>query len=153
MTEDVREGNMRPLFDTVLKYVPQRKDDPDGPLQLQISSIEYSTYVGKIGVGRILRGRIKGGMDVMCMNGPESTPFKGRINQVLKFKGLEREIVEEAIAGDIVLINGIEEVAIGTTICSPDQLDALPMLKIDEPTLTMNFMVNTSPLQVVRVST
>ncbi|MBJ7379709.1 MAG: translational GTPase TypA [Polynucleobacter sp.] len=146
MTEDVREGNMRPLFDTVLKYVPQRKDDPDGPLQLQISSIEYSTYVGKIGVGRILRGRIKGGMDVMCMNGPESTPFKGRINQVLKFKGLEREIVEEAIAGDIVLINGIEEVAIGTTICSPDQLDALPMLKIDEPTLTMNFMVNTSPL-------
>jgi GTP-binding protein len=115
-------------------------------LQLQISSIEYSTYVGKIGVGRILRGRIKGGMDVMCMNGPESTPFKGRINQVLKFKGLEREIVEEAIAGDIVLINGIEEVAIGTTICSPDQLDALPMLKIDEPTLTMNFMVNTSPL-------
>jgi GTP-binding protein len=146
ITEDVREGNMRPLFDAVLKYVPVRDDDPNGPLQFQISSIDYNSYVGKIGVGRISRGRVKSGMEVVCMNGPDGVPFKGRINQVLKFKGLEREIVEDAVAGDIALINGIEELAIGTTLCSVDKPDPLPMLKIDEPTLTMNFMVNTSPL-------
>jgi len=146
ITEDVREGNMRPLFDAVLKYVPVRDDDPNGPLQFQISSIDYNSYVGKIGVGRISRGRVKSGMEVVCMNGPDGVPFKGRINQVLKFKGLEREIVEEAFAGDIALINGIEELAIGTTVCAVDKPDPLPMLKIDEPTLTMNFMVNTSPL-------
>ncbi|MBU3602227.1 translational GTPase TypA [Polynucleobacter sp. AM-25C3] len=145
-TEDVREGDMRPLFDAVLKYVPVRDDDPDGPLQFQISSIDYNSYVGKIGVGRISRGRVKSGMEVVCMNGPDGVPFKGRINQVLKFKGLEREIVDEAVAGDIALINGIEELAIGTTVCAVDKPDPLPMLKIDEPTLTMNFMVNTSPL-------
>ena len=146
LTDDVREGDMRPLFDAVLKYVPVRDDDPDGPLQFQISSIDYNSYVGKIGVGRISRGRVKSGMEVVCMNGPDGVPFKGRINQVLKFKGLEREIVEEAVAGDIALINGIEELAIGTTVCAVDKPDPLPMLKIDEPTLTMNFMVNTSPL-------
>ena len=146
LTEDVREGDMRPLFDAVLQHVPVRDDDPDGPLQFQISSIDYNSYVGKIGVGRISRGRVKSGMEVVCMNGPDGVPFKGRINQVLKFKGLEREIVDEAVAGDIALINGIEELAIGTTVCAVDKPDPLPMLKIDEPTLTMNFMVNTSPL-------
>ncbi|MBU3555023.1 translational GTPase TypA [Polynucleobacter sp. UB-Piko-W3] len=146
MTEDVREGDMRPLFDAVLEHVPVRDDNPDGPLQFQISSIDYNSYVGKIGIGRVNRGRVKSGMEVICMNGPDGVPFKGRVNQVLKFKGLEREVVEEAIAGDIALINGIEELAIGTTVCAVDTPDALPMLKIDEPTLTMNFMVNTSPL-------
>jgi GTP-binding protein len=145
-SEDVRSGDMRPLFDSVLKNVPVRDDDPDGLLQFQISSIDYNSYVGKIGIGRVNRGRVKSGMEVICMNGPEGTPFKGRVNQVLKFKGLEREVVEEAFAGDIALINGIEELAIGTTICAVDKPDPLPMLKIDEPTLTMNFMVNTSPL-------
>ncbi len=145
-TEDVREGDLRPLFNAILDHVPMREDDPDAPLQLQISSIDYSTYVGKIGIGRIRRGRIKTGMDVMCVNGPDGVPFKGRINQVLKFKGLEREVVEDAIAGDIVLVNGIEDIGISTTICSPDKVEGLPLLKIDEPTLTMNFMVNTSPL-------
>ena len=145
-TEDVREGDMRPLFDAIVKYVPQRDADVEGPLQLQISSIDYSTYVGKIGIGRVRRGIIKPGMDVICMNGPDGELFKGRIYQVLSFKGLEREVVPEALAGDIVLINGIEDLAIGTTICAPDAPEALPMLKIDEPTLTMNFMVNTSPL-------
>ena len=146
LTDDVREGDMRPLFDTVLKHVPVRDDNPEGPLQLQITSIEYSTYVGKIGVGRVNRGTVKPGMDVVFMDGPDGVQRKGRINQVLKFRGLEREIVDEAQAGDIVLVNGIEDLAIGTTICSPDTPEALPMLKIDEPTLTMNFMVNTSPL-------
>ncbi len=146
LTDDVREGDMRPLFDTVLKHVPVRDDNPEGPLQLQITSIEYSTYVGKIGVGRVNRGTVKPVRDVVFMDGPDGVQRKGRINQVLKFRGLEREIVDEAQAGDIVLVNGIEDLAIGTTICAPDVPDALPMLKIDEPTLTMNFMVNTSPL-------
>jgi GTP-binding protein len=146
LTEDVRSGDMRPLFDAVLEHVPVRDDDPDGALQFQISSIDYNTYVGKIGIGRVNRGRVKPGMEVVCMNGPDGLPFKGKVNQVLKFKGLEREVVDEAIAGDIALVNGIDELAIGTTICSPDTPDPLPMLKIDEPTLTMNFMVNTSPL-------
>jgi GTP-binding protein len=145
LTEDVREGDMRPLFDAVLQHVPVRDDNPDGPLQFQISSIDYNSYVGKIGIGRVNRGRVKPGMEVICMNGPEGVPFKGRVNQVLKFKGLEREVVDEAFAGDIALINGIEELAIGTTVCAVDTPEALPMLKIDEPTLTMNFMVNTSP--------
>ncbi len=146
LESDVREGDMTPLFDAVLRHVPVRDDDPDGPLQLQISSLDYSSYVGKIGIGRISRGRVKALQDVVIMNGPEGTPVKARINQVLKFKGLEREIAAEAWAGDIVLINGIEELGIGTTVCAVDTPDALPMLTVDEPTLTMNFMVNTSPL-------
>jgi GTP-binding protein len=146
LASDVREGDMTPLFDAVLEHVPAREDDPDGPLQLQITSLEYSSYVGKIGVGRILSGRVKALQDVVIMNGPEDKPAKARINQVLTFKGLDRVLVDEALAGDIVLINGIEEIGIGTTICAPDAPNALPMLKVDEPTLTMNFMVNNSPL-------
>jgi len=143
---EMRGGDMKPLFDAVLKYVPVRDDDADGPLQLQISSLDYSSYVGKIGIGRIKRGRAKPLQDVIILNGPDSIPIKGRINQVLKFRGLEREVVPEAMAGDIVLINGIEDVSIGSTVCAVDAPDALPMLSVDEPTLTMNFMVNTSPL-------
>ena len=146
LTNDVRDGNMDPLFDAVLKHVPVRDDDVDGPLQLQITSLDYSSYVGKIGIGRISRGRIKPLQDVVILDGPEGTPRKARINQVLNFKGLDRVIVEQAMAGDIVLINGIEELGIGTTVCSPDNPEALPMLTVDEPTLTMNFMVNSSPL-------
>jgi GTP-binding protein len=146
LTNDVRDGNMDPLFDAVLKHVPVRDDDVDGPLQLQITSLDYSSYVGKIGIGRISRGRIKPLQDVVILDGPEGTPRKARINQVLNFKGLDRVIVEQAMAGDIVLINGIEELGIGTTVCSPENPEALPMLTVDEPTLTMNFMVNTSPL-------
>ncbi|CAM5211224.1 Large ribosomal subunit assembly factor BipA OS=Castellaniella defragrans (strain DSM / CCUG 39792 / 65Phen) OX=1437824 GN=bipA PE=3 SV=1 [Castellaniella denitrificans] len=146
LTDDVRSGTMRPLFDAILQYVPQRDDDADGPLQLQIISLDYSSYVGKIGVGRINRGRLRAGQDVAVKFGPEGESFKGRVNQVLKFKGLERELVNEAEAGDIVLINGIEDIGIGCTLMDPAVPEALPMLRIDEPTLTMNFMVNTSPL-------
>ena len=144
--KDDQRFNMRPLFDAILKNVPVRNDDPNGPLQLQICSIDYSSYVGKIGIGRISRGRIRPLQDVVVMNGPDALPLKARINQVLTFEGLERVVSEEAVAGDIVLINGIEEVGIGTTICSPECPDALPLLRVDEPTLTMNFMVNNSPL-------
>ncbi len=146
LDSEVREGTMDPLFDAVLKHVPVRDDDVDGPLQMQITSLDYSSYVGKIGIGRITRGRVKPLQDVVIIDGPEGTPKKARINQVLNFKGLERVLVEQAMAGDIVLINGIEDLGIGTTVCAPDTPEALPMLTVDEPTLTMNFMVNTSPL-------
>jgi GTP-binding protein len=142
----VRSGDMKPLFEAILEHVPARDDDQDGPLQLQISSLDYSSYVGKIGIGRITRGRVKALQDVIIMDGPQGTPMKARINQVLNFKGLERVLVDEAVAGDIVLINGIDEIGIGTTVCAPEAPDALPMLTVDEPTLTMNFMVNNSPL-------
>jgi len=143
---DVRSGDMRALFDAILEQVPVREDDPLGPLQLQICSLDYSSYVGKIGIGRITRGRIRTGQEVAVLNGPGSTPTKGRVNQVLMFRGLERELVEEAAAGDIVLINGIDEIWIGSTLCPVDAPEALPLLKVDEPTLMMNFCVNTSPL-------
>ncbi|SDH04794.1 MULTISPECIES: translational GTPase TypA [unclassified Duganella] len=146
LTEDVRSGDMKPLFDAILEHVPVRDDNPDGPLQMQITSLDYSSYVGKIGIGRINRGRVKTGQDVIVLNGPDATPIKGRINQVLNFKGLERVLVDDAVAGDIVLINGIEEIGIGSTVCDPSTPEALPMLTVDEPTLTMNFMVNNSPL-------
>lgn len=139
-------GNMRAVFDAILKYVPVRDDDPDGALQLQICSLDYSSYVGKIGIGRVHRGRLRPNMDVAIMNGPEDTPKRAKINQVLTFEGLDRKLVEEAQAGDIVLVNGIEELSIGTTITDLQKPEALPMLHVDEPTLTMNFQVNSSPL-------
>jgi len=142
----VREGTLEPLFEAVVAHVPMRADDPNGPLQLQICSLDYSSYVGKIGIGRVNRGRIRPGQQVVVMKGPDSTPTTAKINQVQGFRGLERVQITEAQAGDIVLINGIEEVGIGVTITDPLQPEALPMLKVDEPTLTMNFQVNTSPL-------
>lgn len=142
---EARSGTMRPLFDAILEYVPIREADLQGPLQMQISSLDFSSYVGKIGIGRINRGRIHSLQDVVVMNGPGSTPLKARINQVLHFSGLERIVVGEALAGDIVLINGIDEIDIGSTVCAVDHPEALPMLSVDEPTMTMNFMVNTSP--------
>ena len=149
-TDDVEElkkiGNMKAIFDTILEKVPVRDDDPDAPLQMQISSLDYSSYVGKIGIGRIKRGRIKPLQEVLIMNGPDSEPKRAKVNQVLKFQGLERKLVDEAEAGDIVLINGIEEIGIGTTLTDVNHPDALPLLHVDEPTLTMNFHVNTSPL-------
>ncbi|MBX3651333.1 MAG: translational GTPase TypA [Burkholderiales bacterium] len=142
----VREGTMQPLFEAVVKHVPRREDNPDGPLQLQICSLDYSSYVGRIGIGRVNRGRIRPGQQVAVLKGPDSTPVMAKINQVLGFRGLERVLVNEAQAGDIVLINGIEDIGIGVTIADPETPEALPMLKVDEPTLTMNFQVNTSPL-------
>jgi GTP-binding protein len=149
-TPDVRSGDLRPLFQAILAHVPVRNDDPDGPLQMQICALDYSSYVGKIGIGRISRGRLRPGMDVLVLHGPEgqqnASPTRGRINQVLKFKGLERQLVAEAQAGDIVLVNGIEDIAIGATLCAPEAPAALPLLRVDEPTLAMNFCVNASPL-------
>jgi GTP-binding protein len=138
--------DMSALFNTILKHVQPHDGDAEAPLQLQISSLDYSTFVGRIGVGRINAGTIKPGQNVQVMEGPEGRSYSGRINQVMKFHGLDRMLVEEAGPGDIVLINGIEDIGIGVTITDPAKPQPLPMLKIDEPTLTMNFCVNTSPL-------
>lgn len=149
-SEDIEElkkiGNMRAIFDTVIEKVPVRDDDPNAPLQLQICSLDYSSYVGKIGIGRVHRGRIHAGSEVCIMNGPDDTPKKVKVNQLLMFQGLDRKLVDSAEAGDIVLVNGIEELSIGTTITDAAQPEGLPLLKVDEPTLSMNFQVNTSPL-------
>lgn len=138
--------DMSALFSTILQHVPAHEGNPDAPLQLQISALDYSSFVGRIGVGRVNAGHIKPGMDVVVMEGPEGKTNKGRINQVLTFQGLDRVQTLEAGPGDIVLINGIEDVGIGVTVTDPANPQPLPMLKVDEPTLTMNFCVNTSPL-------
>jgi len=138
--------DMSALFNTILKHVPAHQGNPDAPLQLQISALDYSSFVGRIGVGRVNAGRIKPGMDVLVMEGIEGKANKGRINQVLTFQGLDRMQTPEAGPGDILLINGIDEIGIGVTVTDPVSPQPLPMLKVDEPTLTMNFCVNTSPL-------
>jgi len=144
----VRTDDLQPLFQAILDNVPVRVDDPDGPLQLQICSLDYSSYVGKIGIGRVNRGRIRPGQPVAVLRGPgeeAGDPVIAKVNQVLVFKGLERVLAEEAQAGDIVLVNGIEQVGIGVTLADPEHPEALPLLKVDEPTLNMTFQVNTSP--------
>ena len=144
--EETDESNdMRPLFETILKHTPAPSGSADETLQLQISQLDYDNYTGRLGIGRILNGRIKPGQVVAVMNHDQQIA-QGRINQLLGFKGLERVPLEEAEAGDIVIISGIEDIGIGVTITDKDNPKGLPMLSVDEPTLTMDFMVNTSPL-------
>jgi GTP-binding protein len=144
--------DLRPLFETILSRVPEPEGDPDKPLQLQISALDYSSYIGRIGIGRIRQGRLRAGQDVLIFGaGPHSSstttaePQKARVTQVYGFQGLQRAPLQEAQAGDIVLLQGIEELTIGCTLCDPEQPQPLPLLAVDEPTLTMNFQVNTSP--------
>ena len=138
--------DLAPLFDAVLEHVPAHQGSASDPLQLQICSLDYSTYVGRIGVGVIDSGTLKPMQEVALYAGPDAPPKKARVNQVLTFEGLERRQTELAGPGDIVLVNGIEDIAIGVTLTSIDDPRPLPMLSIDEPTLTMNFCVNNSPL-------
>ncbi len=140
-----REPDMRALYEAILHHVPAPKSEPDAPLQFQISTLDYNSYVGRIGIGRIRRGTIKAGQTIQLWNGSEDHGT-AKVQQVLTFKGLTRESVESAVAGDIVAVTGIEDVHIGYTICDVDQPDALPPIAVDEPTLVMNFQVNTSPL-------
>ena len=145
LNEEDESSDMRPLFDTILKHTPAPSGSADETLQLQISQLDYDNYTGRLGIGRILNGRIKPGQVVAVMN-HEQQVAQGRINQLLGFKGLERVPLEEAEAGDIVIISGIEDIGIGVTISDKENPKGLPMLSVDEPTLTMDFMVNTSPL-------
>jgi GTP-binding protein len=136
--------DMEAMYQTILKHVAPPSGSPDEPLQMQIAALDYSKYLGRLGVGRIQRGRMKLNQEVMVLLGDEFKE-KARIGSILGFRGLDRVPVEEAEAGDIIIISGVDHVAIGATIADIDQPEALPVIAIDEPTLTMNFMVNTSP--------
>jgi len=140
-----RRPDMSALFEAILKHVPPPAADSELPLQLQISTLDYNSYVGRIGIGRIRRGSVRPGQQVVLRHGDEDRG-PAKIGQVLTFTGLERRPVEEATAGDIVAITGIEEVNIGLTVCDPQAPAGLPPIRVDEPTLAMNFQVNTSPL-------
>ncbi len=136
--------DMRPLLDTILKNVPAPFAESEGSLQLQISALDYSSYVGRIGIGRIRRGKIKSGQEVLLLT-PNKPPKRAKVNQVQSFQGLNKVPMDVAEAGEIVLINGIDDLSIGCTVASTENAEALPLLGVDEPTLTMNFQVNTSP--------
>jgi GTP-binding protein len=140
-----KTDNMRAVFETILKHVEPPKGDANAPLQMQVSALDYSTYTGRLGVGRVLNGRVKTGQAVAVMHGDEQIGT-GKISQVLGFEGLERIEIAEAEAGDIIIIAGLDQIGIGYTICDRDKPVGLPHLGVDEPTLTMDFMVNTSPL-------
>ena len=140
-----RRQDMTALFEAILQYVPAPPSDAAAPLQLQISTLDYNSYVGRIGIGRIRRGTLRAGQSVALRQG-EADRGVAKIAQVLTFTGLERKPVEEAAAGDIVAVTGIETVNIGLTVCDPLTPEGLPPISVDEPTLAMNFQVNTSPL-------
>jgi GTP-binding protein len=146
LEKGVTGTDLAPLFDAILEHVPAHEGSPEAPLQLQICSLDYSTYVGRIGIGRVNQGTLKPMQEVAVCAGPDSAPVRARVNQVLKFEGLERRQASEAGPGDNVLINGIEDVGIGVTLTDLERPVPLPMLTVDEPTLTMNFCVNSSPL-------
>jgi len=137
-------SDMTPLFQTIVDKVPAPDVDQEGPFQLQVSSLDYSSYVGVIGIGRIKRGRVKTNDQVTLIN-KEGETRKAKILQVLGFHGLERVEVEQAEAGDIIAFTGIAGLKISDTLCDPEKVEALPALTVDEPTVTMNFQVNTSP--------
>ena len=145
LKESDTSDSMKPLFDTVLKHVQEPEGDPSAPLQFQISALDYSTYTGRMGIGRIRNGVLKPGSVVAVMLGDKKIS-QGRINEVFGFKGLERIAVKEAVAGDIVIVTGIDDVGIGVTIADAEKPIGLPIISVDEPTLNMDFMVNSSPL-------
>jgi GTP-binding protein len=144
LDSSVREGDMQPLFKTIVDHCPPPDVDVDGPLQLQVTLLDYSAYVGAIGVGRIKRGTLRKGMTVTVINREGKTRSE-KITQVLGFHGLTRVEVEAAYAGDIVAFAGISEPKVSDTLCDPLNVEALPSLTVDEPTISMTFEVNTSP--------
>lgn len=144
LESDVREGDMTPLFETVIKHVQPPKVDVNGPFQMQVSQLDYNSYVGIIGIGRITRGKVKTNSPVTVVD-REGKSRNGRILQVLGFLGLERIEVPEAYAGDIIAFTGMERLDISDTLCDPNHVEALPALSVDEPTVNMTFQVNNSP--------
>lgn len=141
---NVREGDMRPLFDSILENIESPEGDIDAPLQVLFSSLDYDDYIGRIGIGRVERGRIhRNDMVVLCKT--DGTQENVKISRLYQFEGLKRVEVEEAAVGDLICVSGIADLNIGETICAPDCVEPLPFVKIDEPTISMNFMVNDSP--------
>jgi GTP-binding protein len=144
LTPEVCTGDMTTLFETIVKHVPPPPVDPEGPFQMQVSSLDYSSYVGAIAIGRIQRGKIKPGAPITVIDRDGKTG-PAKVLQVLGFLGLKRFEIAEAAAGDIVALTGIEAPRISDTLCDPEHVEALPLLSVDEPTVTMTFEVNTSP--------
>lgn len=144
VSDDDSKDNLKPLFETIINEVPCPKGDPNGPLQILISNIDYDDYVGRIGVGRVERGLVKTNQNVsLCTRDGDVKNVK--IGKIYKFEGLKRAEAEEAGLGEIISISGITDLNIGETLCDTDHIEALPFVKIDEPTVSMNFMVNNSP--------
>ena len=135
---------MQPLFEAIIQHVPAPQVDPEGPFQMQISQLDYNSYVGVIGVGRIHRGQVRPNQSISIL-GAHGQKRTGRVGQVLGYLGLNRLEVDQACAGDIVAMTGLGELKISDTLCDNQALEALPVLSIDEPTVTMTFQVNTSP--------
>jgi GTP-binding protein len=144
LESDVTEGDLAPLFDTLIEHVPPPDVDPEAPFRMQVSSLDFSSYVGLIGIGRIDRGSVRPNQSVTVVD-RDGVERKGRVLQVLGFRGLKREQVESASAGDIVAISGIADIGISDTLCDPGRVEALPPLAVDEPTIHMTFQVNDSP--------
>ena len=141
---DVREGDMRPLLDAILEHISAPDGDIDGPLQILFSSLDYDDYIGRIGVGRVERGKILRGENVvLCKQDGKQENVK--ISRLYQFEGLKRAEVDSAMMGDIVCVSGIADLNIGETACDPECIEPLPFVKIDEPTISMNFIVNDSP--------
>ncbi len=144
MDSTVREGDMRPLFDAIIEYVDAPTGDKDAPLQVLFSSLDYDDYIGRIGVGRVERGTIKRNDNlVLCKT--DGTEQNVKISRLYQFDGLKRVEVESASIGDIICVSGIVDLNIGETLCAPECIEPLPFVKIDEPTISMNFIVNDSP--------
>ncbi len=141
---EVREGTMQPLFEAIVKHVPPPPVETDGPLQLQVSSLDYSSYVGLLGIGRVTRGIVKRNMPVTVVQ-RDGTERSAQLMELYGFEGLERRSITEAGAGDIVVFSGIDDLQISDTVCARGVPAALPTLKVDEPTITMTFQVNKSP--------
>lgn len=139
-----QSSDMKPLLETIVKCVPPPTVELNGPFQMQISTLDYSSYVGMIGIGRITRGTAKTNMPITVIN-REGVTRPGRILQVLEYLGLDRSEVPSAEAGDIVAITGVDDLKISDTLCDPNHVEALPALTVDEPTVSMTFQVNTSP--------
>lgn len=141
---NVREGDMRPLFEEIIKEIEPPEGDVDAPLQCIFSSLDYDDYIGRIGIGRVKRGRVNvNDKVVLCKQ--DGTQENVKISRLYQFEGLKRVEVQTAAAGDIICVSGITDLNIGETICDPENVEPLPFVKIDEPTLSMNFMVNDSP--------
>ena len=144
LDSSVREGDMRPLFDSILENIDPPTGEMNGPLQILFSSLDYDDYVGRIGIGRVERGSVKRNQQVtLCRQ--DGTTQNVKVSKLYQFEGLKRVEVEEASLGDLVCVSGIADLNIGETACDPDHLDPLPFIKIDEPTISMNFIVNNSP--------
>ncbi|MCI8554162.1 MAG: translational GTPase TypA [Clostridiales bacterium] len=141
---DAREGDMTPLFEAILQHVPAPEGELDGPLQILFSNIDYDDYVGRIGIGRVERGRVRNGQPVVLCRADGTTRAE-RIGKLYQFEGLKRVEHESAGLGDLVAVTGITDLNIGETACDPEHPDALPFVRIDEPTISMIFQVNNSP--------